>query len=268
MGVTCTDTYIDYKKSIIQLQHNVKQISNNSIYRSDEIYKECSFAKFTDKKKKNKMGKCALNAPENKNISQNVMKEKLGIQDKCSWSKVYNSPTLAKRFDENLLMLNSTDNNVQKPIQYIPATDHLERVLVPKKTEGNELKTQIVETSLTSLKAPVNKNPALWTKLGLPRMLCPCCCGGGQDAAEPAYFSQSASAAAASFESIDLRTVSNIIFPSLNMNLDASLMSLFNFHKRVNPRKSPRVYVKILKIMLRNTYKNTISILKRKTLLK
>lgn len=245
MGVACTEINVECKKgSIMQLQQNIKQISNNCIYRSGEIYKECSFVTLAEKQSKKKIGKQALNATEN-NITHpiNVTKEESDIV---------------------------VDNNVPEFIQYNPVADQLEHVdIIPKKNKIEQIKTKTIGTSLTSLKAPLNRKWGLWKKFGLPRMLCPCCCGGGQDGAGMelpygAYYCQSAGAAASagSYENIDLRTVSNIVFPSLN--LDASLMSIFNVHKRMNPRETPKFYVNMLKMVLRNTYKNTFSTLKRK----
>lgn len=240
---TCTTA----KKGQIE---NINIRNGSSIYRSDVIYKECSYELpalhlFRPKKK----SISALESQEsyaikelrkyNENqdahnywlrvnqlpVVERQCKVKKDLQETCEQSSDYN-------FDTDQFRSLKIENNGHAPHIIIP-TDNVATSVASFLKHRQSLKTKV----------------KTWYKNTFPKFVCPCCTGGS-DAGAP-YHSQTA---AGSYESIDLKASSNNALHSLN--LDASLMSIINLHRTLKPKRTPKAYAKILGSVLQNTYKN------------
>lgn len=237
--------------SALESDHNkenyndLNEICKNSVYRNGMVYKECSYRLSNTCNKVKKVNKLKVKPPTK--VPSNT-----SINNKFSWTKVYKSPTAKRQIDEkhkNIVIV----NNVAE-IQNTKLIDN-EEVVETKMDEHDlvEVIAQAASTSVTSFPKPALRKPT-WLKYNyLPRLLCPCCCGGGEDNMET---NQSA---AESYETINLKPNSNIYLPTVD--LDPSLISIIQLHGHLKARKTPKLYASIIKVLLRNTYKNAIGMI-------
>lgn len=221
----------------------VKEITKNSEFRSDEIYKDCCY------KLPNNKPATKVKNPKRLTKANPV---KPCLNNPFRWTKVYRSPLARKHYDckhPNIVI----DRNVVVPeAKVLQNPDDFESLNPPNNFQQPEVVRQTVGTSVTSIIRSKHDRLYNWYKQAMPRLICPCCCGG-EDQIETYQNTVD------SYESIDLKTVSN---PYLNLtSLDASLMSILQLHGRWKSRKTTKIYTDIAKVVLRNTYKNAISLM-------
>lgn len=248
MGVSYTDNCSICPVTKVK-KENISERNVRSIYRSDEIYKECSYQlpAINSWRPKKKLSS-ALDTPKvNKELPQ--YNERLDAQYYLSHLPV------VERQCKHIKDLPETS---QKLSDY--TTDHFESHQVDVDTNAQAshiISTDNVGTSVASFlkyRQSVKIKVKTWYKNTFPKFACPCCTGGS-DAGAP-YHSQSA---AGSYESIDLKACSNNAFHSLD--LDASLMSIIHLHRSLRLKKTPKVYAKLLGGVMCNIYKNAIDII-------
>lgn len=256
MGVSYTDNGVSCPNKERQ-NENISEVNINSMYRSEEIYKECSYQLpamnfFKTKKRK-------LTNPNLK--SQDIIIElPMNNQDLYTqyyWSKVYNSPVTERQCKQKQVK----DTTRRHSSEYNLNCEHCANfkndtnIVLP-----SHMSTENVATSVASFlksRQSLSSKVKEWYKDTFPRFLCPCCTGGSDGMAP--YHSQSA---VGSYESIDLKVCSNNAIDSLN--LDASLMSIIHLHKRLKTKRPPKPYAKIVRGVFRNTYKNAMCLITSK----
>lgn len=252
MGVSCVDDYLKYSKFSKRKLQDIKHISANAIYRNNSVYKDCSaYKKPLKNTSKGKTGKVASNITYH-DTTKKALDSKLN-NDRFFWSKVYQSPTPRRQPEYKPAIVKDpslvhTDFSFLFPIE-------LENDNVLMNAEVPSVPTQTIGTSVTSFLRPINQNVKHW-RFSLPRLRCPCC-SGGSDCLEPIPYCYES--AANSFVSINLKAQSNPVLPSLE--LDPSLISILRIHHHLKTKKTPKIYGKIVKIIMKNTYKNAVSIL-------
>lgn len=226
--------------------HDLNEICKNSVYRNDMVYKECSFCLSHTCNANKKVKSLKVVKPSTESTS------KKSINNQFSWTKVYKSPTTERHIDEkhkNIVIVNNVAEIQNKKF----LTSEESEVVETRMNESHlvDVITQAVGTSLTSIPKPVLRKPTWLKYKSLPRFLCPCCCGGEDNV-------DTNQSAAESYETINLKTTSNIYLPPID--LDPSLMSIIQLHGHLKARKTRKLYASILKVLLRNTYKNAIGI--------
>lgn len=248
MGVSCTENCLDYTKCSKGKLEDIKVITANAIYRDNSVYKECSTFQIPPKT----CTKSKIDEISYKETNSTTKKVKTN-NDRFFWSKVYKSPTTKRQVEIKTPIIK--DNS-------LVAADF--NLLFPQSecdnlSMNNEVPcvtTQTIGTSVTSFIRPINKDANRWCIFSFPKLSCPCCTGGS-DCLEPVPYCYES--AADSYESINLKADSKTLLPSLE--LDPSLLSILRLHKNLKSKKTPRIYAKIVKIVLQNTYKNAVSIL-------
>lgn len=227
--------------------HDLNEICKNSVYRNDMVYKECSYRISNTSNTSKKLSPLRSIKPSTPATS------KKSINNQFSWNKVYKSPTTGRHIDEknkNIVIVNNVAETQNNLFLHFEET----KIVEPTVDERNlvDVIVQAVGTSVTSVPKPVLRKQT-WPKYNsLPKFLCPCCCGG-EDNIEA---NQSADE---SYETINLKTTSNIYLPTID--LDPSLMSIIQLHGHLKARKTPKLYAGIIRVLLRNTYKNAVGIL-------
>lgn len=253
MGFAYSEHCLVFSNNVKGKSQDLKHIRANVIYRSNSIYKDCTCPKISSKNtpKRKKVEK----ASKINNTTKKAVTDTTEINDHFIWSKVYKSPATRRQGTRNDIVKDKsiapTDFSFLFPEQQ--DNDNISNI-----TEVPCITTQAKGTSVTSLlRAKRNsKIVKFWTLLNFPRFACPCCTGGGSDAAESECCYRSA---AESYETIDLKADSKTALPSLE--LDPSLMSILRLHRNLKAEKTPKVYAKMIKIVLQNTYKNVVTIL-------
>lgn len=251
MGVSYTENYISEpikcEKSDI-----IKEININAIYRSNTVYKECSYRlpaiKFFRTKQKKTKSNSILHTEE----SNKTPKEFQSLHTQYSWSKVYHSPLTEKqsKLKEDIVHDNVNGNI---PVLNNVRDDILDDIIEDNK-EIVQITTENVGTSIDTFRKPycvIGKVKSLCKII----TVCPCCTGGDDDAGDGPYRNR---VTAASFESIDLANTSNVINP---LHLDASILSIIYLHRIRKSKRTPKHYAKILRCVARNTYKNALYLL-------
>lgn len=219
--------------SIINDNHSEKlseiRICDN---KNDAVYKECSLPKYTNKRR-TKIPRKTLKVT-NRNVTTKSY-------DKFSWTKIYRSP-IPTPCNESRKELNRTAS---------PA-------ILPPNSEKNidENKTSIIDvttqTSLQTLPILSNtiQNNRLCSKI-TPKLLCPCCCGG-DDQIQTYDQSYSYQQAAGSFEDIKLNRLTNVSTSRTSI--------LFLQRQYLERPKNTMMFSKILTTVVRNTFKNLITV--------
>lgn len=233
---------------------NVNEVKMSSIYRSNEIYKDCSYQlpsiHLFKTKKRNPLSNPKLEAQINREFAE--CKQSFNSQN--YWSKVYHSPITdrqckVKQVEQNTSSKQSSDIQLD--------TNHLESLQNDTNIQAcRSVPTENIATSMTSFvksKQSVKARVKGWYKMTFPRMLCPCCTGGDDG---PAPYC--AHSAAGSYESIDLKLSNNALH---SLDLDASLMSIIHMHRSLKLKRTSKDYAKIISAVLNNTYKNAIDLI-------
>lgn len=227
---------------------DLNEICKNSVYRNDMVYKECSYRLSDTCNSKKKIDASKVIKPSIKSTSVK------SIDNHFSWTKVYKSPTTKRHIEENhkSIVIEYNIAKIQNE-QFINNEECKDPEIKIDERDLVEVITQAVSTSVTSIPKPVLRKPT-WLKYNsLPKFLCPCCCGGEDNI-------ETDQSGAESYETINLKAASNIFLP--NIDLDPSLMSIIQLHGHLKARKTPKFYASIIKVLLRNTYKNAIGIAK------
>lgn len=248
MGVTYIESYIQYAKgSKILLPQNIQDINANSVYRSDEVYQNCSSPAQLSKYKRNRITPCYKTKVAHHNLKKRSFEKAI---------QRYKSPIVKQEIREKL-MEPQTDGLKSTELTSL-AAEKIENIIdfAPRPESTNEQTNTTATTVAAGYKVPARK--CLWINL-LPKMRCPCCCGGGEDR-DVAPYSKVYKLAKDSFQSVNLTTASVTSHSALD--LDASLMSMLNMNRDKKCTKTPKYYAKIAQCVLRNTYNNTVSILK------
>lgn len=231
---------------------NISECNISLIYRSDEIYKECSYQLpalhlFRTKKK----SCCTLDSQE---TNKEIPKYNVNLVAQYYWSQLNHLPALERQCKVN----KDLEETYQKSSDYNFDADQFESRQVDTNAQPSHvIPTDNVGTSVDSFlknRQPLKTKFKTWYKSTFPKLLCPCCTGGSDGGAP--YHSESA---AGSYESIDLKACSNSALHSLD--LDASLMSIIHLHRSLKPKRTPRVCAIILGSILRNTYRNAIELI-------
>lgn len=247
MGVSCTASSIEYPNFAKgKTQHNcLKELSTNALYRSKSVYKECCYPGLPTKCKTKVTKSFAPTKQPKEPVTRKIN------SDNFFWSKVYKSPTVNREVEYR--------NDIVKDDSLLPTDlSFLFPVQLENDNVSNVAPSRAVGTSVSSFIRPsVNKRSKLWSRFTTPWVLCPCCTGG-DDAVEE-HNNYCYGTTANSYESIELKTDSNDILRSLD--LDPSIMSIIRLHRNLQAKKTPRIYAKIVKVMLHNTYKNAVTIL-------
>lgn len=229
---------------------DLKNICKNSVFRNDMVYKDCSYRLSNISNAEKKINSKTGNPSKKPTLKNSTINN----NNQFSWSKVYKSPTTRRHIDEKhkniVIEYNITDIQNKQLLNNEKFTDPQTKM---DERDIVEVITQAVGTSVTSIPKPSLRRPTCF-KYSLPKLLCPCCCGGEDNIDR----NQSAE----SYETINLKTVSNIYFPTLD--LDPSLMSIIQLHGHLKARKSSKLYASITKVLLRAIIKckNSIGIFK------
>lgn len=249
MVVTYTPSFSSYLSHEKEIR---KQYFKNAAFRTDVVYKECSYRippKDTNTKQISDKRKMHKSKPLGQFTANHF-----------SWSKVYESPVqhehASKHIHDNIVIDTSVLDVEEIPIELLSLIS--EPIVIKNRVEEPNQVT--IETRESKVAFPIpsaTKDPKFssrkskWAKVSLPRLLCPCCTGPDENI--DAY-----QTTAASYEIINLKP-SN---PNVrNLDLDASLLSLLQMHGNLKQKKTPKIYAKIAKILLRNTFKNAVYLL-------
>lgn len=241
MGISYAEPYsVDTKNCISKLydynskemNNEIKEITSNAVYRNNVVYKECSY----------EIPKLNIVKNQHNNKIECPSKDHLNKSSLFTWSKVYKSPLERKRCITQ--KCDSELDNCQD-VDIICECDKMNEttIQVTKNTVGTSA------ISLNKFKKQLNTH-LLLRKIASPRFLCPCCTGG-DDNLDQCYRNTTKS-----FDSVDLTTKSDVLSP--NLELDPSVLSLM---RTLEVKKKPRIYTKIIGLVLRNTYKNAVCLL-------
>lgn len=254
MGVTCVETFVEQPKYYNkEIYLNAKNTASNTLYRSDEVYKECSVPVGTSIKRRTK----------SKIAEHEQTKVKCGKQN--SMYTLYESPTIILKNKENgddethdtgeKTTLNAGLDNSALDGGLNNAHDIIN--LYDKQTDSNasvcikllEHKVKIECQIPTSVIGPQKKYHKNW--IGLPKFVCPCCTGG-DDNAEAPYKTQSI---ANSCESIyGLRRA-----PSTAYSIKDSVLSPSKHHKDFKLSSTMRFYTKLCNLY-KTCYNNQLNV--------
>lgn len=252
MGVTCVDHFVEQPKYFTkEIYLNAKNAALNALYRSDEVYKECSAPVVKSIKKRTKNNRAIQKFSSVKCDKQNSM------------YTLYESPTVILKNKENgddealstgeKTTLNAGLDNTALDAGLNNSYDIIN--LYDKQTESNvsvcikllehKVKTKCqVPISTIGPQMSYHKKRTECKWIGLPKFVCPCCCGG-DDSVEAPYKVQSI----VNCESIALRTAPNKVY-----SIKSSDLNISNNHKDYklkNTIRGIKFYSK-----LRNLYKN------------
>lgn len=258
MGVTCVEAFVEQPKYYNkEIYLSAKNAALNVLYRSDEVYKECSVP----------IGKSIKRRTKSKIVKQKFSEVKCGKQN--SMCTLYESPTVILKNKENgddkthdigeKTTLNAGLDNTALDPKLSNADDIIN--LYDKQTESNvsvcikllEHKVKTLCQIPTSTIGPRVKYPKKRTEckwIGLPKFVCPCCTGG-DDNIEAPYKAQSI---VNSCESIcGLHRA-----PSTVYSIKGSVLNTTNHHKDFKLRNTKNFYTKLCDLY-KVCYKNRLN---------
>lgn len=246
MGVTCIEAFVGQPKYFNkEIYLNAKNAALNVLYRSDEVYKECSvpFEKSNKRRTKIKITK----------------PKKIKCDKENSMCALYDSPTVTLKNEEigddekhdtgKINTLNTGFDNTALDAELKNADDIIS--LYDKEAESNvsvctklwehKVKTESqINPSAVSPRVKKHNKRTLCKWIGLPKFVCPCCTGG-DDSAEAPYKAQSI---VDSCESIyGLHRASSTI-----NSLNGSVLNISNHPKNIKFRNTMKLYTKVCKL--------------------
>lgn len=257
MGVTCVEAFVEQPKYFNkEIYLNAKKAVLNVLYRSDEVYKECSVP----------VGKNIKRRTKNKIVKPKFSRVKCGKQN--SMCTLYESPTIILENKENSedethdtgekTTLDAGLDNTALDAGLNTAYDIIS--LCDKQSESNasvcikllehNVKTECQIPTCTfdpRVKYHKKRNPCKW--IGLPKFVCPCCTGGDDNADAP-YKAQSI---VNSCESIYGQRA-----PSTVYSIKDSVLNASNHHKDFKLRNTMKFYTK-LSYLYKVCYKNRLN---------
>lgn len=255
MGVSYTENCISCPDKQVQ-GRNISEVNIRAIYRSDEIYKECSYQLPTNNLFKTKKQKLVTNSIlQPQEMNRQLPKTNQHLYTQYYWSKVYPSPATERQSKDRPITHSIRRHSYDSKID---TTQFEKREIISNRSYTYQTSTENVGTSVASFlksRQSLSTKVKAWYKITFPKLMCPCCTGGSDGVAP--YNTQSMGG---SYESIDLRACSNNALHSLN--LDASLMSIINLHRSMKTKRRPKLYGKILRGIVCNTYKNAVCLIK------
>ncbi|CAD0203826.1 unnamed protein product [Chrysodeixis includens] len=254
MGVSYTENCISCPNKQVQ-SRNISEVNITAIYRSDEIYKDCSYQLPSVNVFKTKKQKIVTNSVlQPQDMNRELPRNNQNLYTQYYWSKVH-QPLATERQSKDRpvahsIRRHSYDSRIDTP-------QYEKHEIIPNRCYGYPISTENVGTSVASF---LKSGPSLsskvkaWYKITFPKLTCPCCTGGSDGGAP--YNAQSIGG---SYESIDLRARSDNALHSLN--LDPSLMSIIHLHRSMRTKRTPKLYAKILRGLVCNTYKNAVCLI-------
>lgn len=254
MGVTCVEAFVEQPKYFNkEIYLNAKNAALNALYRSDEVYKECSIP----------VEKSIKIVTKSKIVNPKFSKVKCGKQN--SMCTLYESPTVILNGNDDThdtcekSTLNTGLDNTALDAGLSNAYDIIN--LYDKQTESNvsvcikllehKVKTQChIPTTTIDSRVKYHKKRTACKWIGLPKFVCPCCTGG-DDNAESLYKAQSI---VNSCESIyGLRRATSTVY-----SIKGSFLNVSNHHKDFKLRNTIKFYTKLCNLY-KVCYKNRVN---------
>lgn len=252
MGVTCVESFAEQPKYYNkEIYLNAKNAASNALYRSGEVYKECSVPVGT-----------SIKRPTKSKIAEHEQtKVKCGKQN--SMYTLYESPTVILKNKENdgdkthdtgeKTTLNAGLDNSALDTGLNNAHDIIN--LYDKQTDSNaSVCIKLLEHKVkTECQIPTSTiGPHMYHKkwIGLPKFVCPCCTGG-EDNVEAPYKAQSI---VNSCESVyGLRRA-----PSTVYSIKGSVLKPSNHYKDFKLSNTMRFYTKLCNLY-KTCYNNPLN---------
>lgn len=263
MGVTRVEAFVEQPKYYNkEIYLNAKNAALNVLYRSDEVYKECSVP----------VGKNIKRLTKNKIVKPKFSKVKCGKQN--STCTLYESPTIILKNKENgddethdtsaKNTLNAGLDNTALEAGLNNAYDVIS--LYDKQNESNaSVCIKLLEHKVKECQIPIStiaprvkyhKKRTACKWIGLPKFVCPCCTGG-DDNVEAPYKAQSI------VNSCD-STYNVRRAPSIVYSIKGSVLNASNHHKDFKLRNTMKFYMKLCNLY-KVCYKNRLNDDKNRT---